>query len=270
MSALPEQQRFIPVCQLPTILETDQNTPLTWDFDLPPTIEQDRIVVDAHRVARLQRVAAFSSSHVISYQGETTTYTPTINGVNANGTATAGFAGQLQKAPRSEEHLHDEFPFKLVMQNAGKTKTLHALNKAEIVQAVTDRDAEQSREQAWAQQLNSALTASMRSTARKHLVTRAPGPIAAIHTAYAGITSGNLVVNIATHDTAGTAYSLTTAGVVWITSLAIHAGFNRDTVGSSLLKEWRWTLNPLQSIQADRYLAMDGLSRALPIITARK
>ncbi len=85
------------------------------------------------RLERIQRIAAFSSSHVVGYEGETTEHTPNIASVNLDGSLQAAASASVKKASKSNGRIRDSITDETYMLSHGTTRGVHELNKAEIV-----------------------------------------------------------------------------------------------------------------------------------------
>ena len=207
-------------------------------------------------------VAAFRQIHVGEYQGETTRFTPSVNGMNGHGEATAGFTGELREAETQQSDLRDDYRGAMgaiLMPTHGKTSPIARLNKAEIVSRVVDdkRDSGKTNEEAWARQLDSALRSSLRHAAHDHLVGRETSAFSRYWAkswyAYGVAVTG---IDIATGQapTMLGALAATTATAVLVRETSI-----RHTVGESMIAERRLSSTAVSREQWDRYAAAAAL-----------
>ena len=265
------EHTYIPVNEVPRGDDIHGDDILSWDFELPSSVDAERVVVDYDNLAKIQRAASFRSSHVYSYQGETTQYTPSISGASSDGTATAGSTAHITIAETQQSELLDDHPHdRKIMQNYGQTRTLHALNKAEIASDISDirRRKDISREEAWAKVLNASLGESLRDTSKQHLMDRGHTILKA---AYVGVYGYN-GANIAMNDFEPIAVTSTAVGMAIVGAAVV--GFesmkNVSEHGESLLSERRLSmLAYIGDFQPEKYIATNALTRALPVIRCR-
>lgn len=264
-------EKWIPISELPGHQEADENARVTWDFELPPTVDAERLVLNTRMLGRIQNAAAFSTSHVVSYQGETTQYTPGINGINSDGTAQASMTGQLKKAPKTHTHIHDELapgPYsERLMHQYFKTATINGLNKAELASTVADgRDTNKSREARWADAIDDALSQSLRESAKEHLLKRQSARSNLLDTAFYGMSIFSLIDSTIDHDVTFPAIMAGTIGSI----ITMQELFMKHVTGQSLSRDRRWSLAFLSDAQPDRYALASALTRAGTLIQARK
>lgn len=147
--------------------------PIVWGLTPPSSVDPERLEINTTAWRRLQKVGAMSASVVIEHQGETTTFTPGINGTNADGTATATKAGVTKKADKSKSKIirPREIP-KFIENESGRPVVFHDVNKAELASSVSDevRSSDKGRDTIWASQLNLALQDSFRRGSRQYLM----------------------------------------------------------------------------------------------------
>lgn len=167
---------YTPITELVSA-DQDPSSALTWDFSLPPSLDAERLEIDLTKISRFQKVGYFSATHVMEYTQDSQQSTPAINGINADGTASAVASKAITITPVQRVHLHDEFR-SAAMSNYGKTAGIHELNKDQIVRRVVDakENTGKSREELWAAQLNDALNQSLAEGAKSHLITRVDIP----------------------------------------------------------------------------------------------
>lgn len=251
----------------------DDDTKLTWDFSLPPHLDQERIIVNGAQLGRILSVGAFRSLHINEYQGKTTQVTPEINGITASGEATAGLKVHVDRAELQQHGMMDDFggiDGSFVMRFSGKTRVIAKLNKPEIASRVVDdkRDKGLSSEEAWARQLNTAVNKSIRATAKKHLAGREENrAMSMFGRLYYPFVMAGTTLNIADHGMSTMPLTFVAGSVVCI---AVQEYANRMVTGESTLEHRRWSLTSFTPEQLDRYAAVQALTRVVPLIRAKK
>lgn len=257
--------------QIPSIAETPYN-PVTWDFQLPPSVDAERLEVNVDRIKKITKVGYFLGHHIVGYQGEVTSVTPGIAGINQDGTAISSGVASVNKAPVSDSRIIDEYPgVPTIMRRYHRTTAVHKLNKSEIASRVVDRkrDSGVSSETAWAKELNSALAESIRDASSQHLLDRNKFPILnRIDATVVTLLGGNAVFDlVANSDTSFLIWFSATMGL----RAAVDQGIRLlDNVESGLygvpLGDKRNSLTFSIDYQIDRHLAVSALSRMGPLI----
>lgn len=267
-------ERYTPLSEVPPVHEALESTLVTWNFNLPPTIDTERLVINNRYISRLCKVAAFRAVHIGEYQGERTIFTPGINGMDARGNATASFAGSLQQAERQQSSIVDDYSVgeigRDLMASHGKTRLTAALNKAEIVSRIVDarQDANVSRERAWADELNVAIGQSIREGARQHLVGREEHIMSKYwQRGYYLLTGGNIVTDLALRDQSMLPGVFIGLAALFVTmdEFALRRSYDKP-----LFDERRWSLTTMGAEQWDRYVAVQALSRTSSVIKVRE
>lgn len=269
-----DNHRFVPLGELPGYDQFDPEADkLSWDFSLPPTIDQERIVLDTHSLSRQQNIGAIRSSHFTEYRGGSTEYDVEVTGINHDSTASAGKASVSKQADVSASGIQDDLSGfgSYLMRDYFKTQSIHHLNKDEIASMVVElRDEKQvSREQAWAKVLNSAVRNSMNDAAYQHLVDRKSVPMRVLDGAVIGANGGNIGADIVMHDPQMAGYLVGILGACYALTLGASTFMNKCSYGDTFLKERRWSLMPWGGWQPDRYIALCGLGRVSPLIRYR-
>ncbi len=273
---MSKNERFVPISDIPSSDSFSMGDRLTWDFTLPQVVDAERIVVDTGLLRGIQCIADFRSSHVVEYTGATTRYTPNVGSLGADGSATLGMAGQVQKAPLGVTSMLDDYGSNIIMKNAGQTRTVHGLNRSELLSRVVDdlrgsreKGRAVTREEVWAEQLNEAMSRSVRDASRKHLMGRnaVRGTIIDAATYAWGI--GGTAQLVAEHSPFASVIVGTLAGMTALT-LGVESYMYRRFYGSTLLGERRWSMAFLGGMQPDRHLAVSALTRAMPLVRARR
>lgn len=263
----------IPISQLPSYDEKDDDTSVTWDFRLPPHVDAERLVLDLGHLRRIMAVAALRSIHIGEYNGQATTFTPGISGVDGQGTATAAVSGQLNPTEISKTYLIDDYTEsadKFLMQYNGKTRVAAKLNRTAIVSNVVDLKRERglSSEAAWARQLNAALAESVRDGAREHLVGREESWFRKwfFRGGYSGL-SVMTGVDMYLEQTSSRPATYLAIGALWT---AAHLAIEMNaTKNKNLASERRYSLTPFSGEQWDRYAAVQGMTRIAPMVRAK-
>lgn len=254
---------YVPVTELD---ELTPETPVRWNFSLPPSIDAERITLNISRLNTLHRIGGVAGSVIYDYQGERTEYTPGITGINADGTAAATTAGAVHKAEETDTNLLELFP-PFIQRQYGKVIAAYGLNKAEMVSTISDavRSGKTDREQIWAQQLDKTLRTSVRKAGRENLITRNPLFIKALDTFW--LTSG---ISVYATDILSQHVNPWDAAFpfAWSVNLGVQLLTNRLQTGDTLIKERRWSMAP-NGFQPDRYIALSALSRYHGLVKAR-
>lgn len=269
-------EKYIPISDLPSFSDVspvdiaEGRVPaFAWDFALPETIDKDRIHLNAWAVRRLHKVGAFSGAVVLDYQGEQTTFTPGVSGINADGSAIASKAGVLQEAPKSTAKLVDDpdipSPFR---HTYGRSVAVLKVNKTEAVSNISDRIREKgvTREEAWAHVLNTSIRDAYNQAAREHLVDRTWGFLRRFEYAAFSIVGATMTSSIV--EGRGTVDPLIWAGLqAAVTS--IDGKLLKDITGGSHIRDKRWSVF-LRGHQSDRYVAFRVASVATPLLVVKK
>jgi hypothetical protein len=265
-----------PLSELPSFAEyerTEEAIPLSWDFDLPSSVDTERIEINMAQLGRLQKVAAFSANHVFSFQGEVTEYHPIIQGMNIDGTAIlARRLLRTSKPEPSKVELVDPHPDYGVMASSFSTDATHRLNKSEIVRVVSDirNRTEKSNEQVWAEVLDDHLQDSIRDAARLHLLSRQHWTTRMIEVMPLVGLSLISAIRVAEGRDPSEEF-LENAAILsgmHILALSAMSVARKIGYGETFLSERRWSA--FMYMQPDRYLALDALTRAIPLVKVRK
>ena len=267
VESLPRSSDFEPADML-SFWDRDNPHALLWDFNLPSNVDSERIVVNGKALRRLQRVGAVSCSIIREYQGEVSTFTPGINGMQADGTALATKAGHAEKKPLGEAKTAiDPSISKLIHGTNGRAVLIQSFNKPELASQVSDRvhTGSKTREQAWTERLNTAFEMTFRSGAREMLINQENKPLRYLgyylysNIPILGIESFvNQEVNY---------YPAMLSGVYGIEFL--RQALKARTVNESVTQNRRWSAFPYD-YQPDRYLAVNALSRLYPVFSCQK
>lgn len=236
---------------------------------MPPSVDAARLRLNMDALKRYHRVGAMSSGIVLEYQGDTTDFTPDVSGINADGSAIASRAGVLKKADKSKPAVIDPLDIpRYASREFGKPVVVHRLNKPEMAQNISDGvcNRGQTREEAWAQQIDASLRDSFRRAGRKHLKRRADLLAANVDYVICGAVGAFMAADAASGHVPISG-ALAWAGGQGVITGVQAAWLKRDT-GSTHLSEKRWSLLFSQH-QPDRYLALKGLSRVYPLVSTR-
>lgn len=255
---------LISISDLPSFKEVGFDTPVTWDFDLPPNLDTERIVLNASGLRYIQRVAAFDSNHIVSYTGDISSFTPNIGGVQSDGTAIATKAGVFKKAPGHKMELLDPTDDAGLMRSYFGTRAVHALNKSEIASNVANgRQGKLSREQRWANELDDSLSISLRRSCKQHLLDRQDRIAKILDSGmYCGVISPLIVGN--------PEYIGLVVGIGAALNASISSRTNAKSYGETFIRDRRWSLAFFGGMQPDRYLAATALTHTTSLISARK
>lgn len=259
----------VPVSELPTIEQVDFSSrenrpPMTWNFELPPSLDTERISVDMRYLGLVHKIGALSTTSVFSEQGDTSTFDYQINGINFDGTATmSGKEVRTKIAEKQRNAIGDaDNPLvRHILKDYGKTTTSHILNKSELARLVSDEryKTQQPSEKLWANQLDESLQASIRGAARKHLLGRATGVDYAAEAIQWGVILGLTLPHFANGPAEGVANLIDFTVINRGTILGLNSLRNKKLTGNTMLGERRFSL--FSEMQPDRYIALDALTR---------
>jgi hypothetical protein len=268
-------KQLIPVTELPNLygegtLTGDEN--ITWDFHLPGYLDAERIVLDSAHLRRIQKIAGFSTNHVVSYDGEKPEVQPAITGIAADGTALAGFISLAKETIRSRQELVDGYT-KDLMTNYFDTAVRNELDKSQIISKIIKRrermdDSRTTNEQLWAEEIDTYLQLSIRRAARKHLLGRGMIRAKVGEALNDAVIAGAIVYNTMIGDVAVTAVFAGTFAIQRAILIAHESGANYAQYGETFLRNRRWSL--FMEMQPDRYLALDALTRVNSLIKVKK
>jgi hypothetical protein len=263
-------EKWVPVSELPSAHEVDEITQLTWDFNFPPTLDTERIVFNTRMLGRIQSAAAFRTTHVLSYEGERTEYTPGVSGINFDGTARATMSSQINRAPTVRTRNHDELAAgpqtDELMKSYFKTDTVNELNRTELAAKVADNQNDnKTREQKWASVVDNALKLSLRESAAQHLLKRQSMNVHVLDAFIYGSSYG-VATAAAIEGNALLVSSIASGAIVIAAAQEITV---KNMTGELLVPYRRWSTSILGGAQHDRYLLASSLTRAGTLIRAR-
>lgn len=275
--------RMIPISELPTREDVDEAEafhsanalpPVIWDFGLPPTVDTARLQLNLSALRRLHVVGALSSSVICAYQGETTSFTPGVSGVNSNGTAIASSAGTLLKAEKSKSDLIELVPIPpMFAGQVGKPIAVHRINKAEMAQNISQaiRETHKSKEEAWAEGLSDSLHHSFRNLGKQHLLHHTHRAGRYVDYALYGVLGFAFFNHISQGNPSLSGELYTPASWLALQSMRtiMDASLLKKMTGYSRIDEKRWSLFAWGH-QADRYLALSALNSTTSLIKSRK
>ncbi len=267
--------RELPLASVPNYDQYDPEIDkISWDFSLPSSLDQERVVLNTTQLNRLQKIGAFRSSHFFEYRGGVSQYDTSIAGINRDGSGVAGKSLLVEESDLSESNLRDDATGllgKALMRDHFRTSTIHKLNKDEIASRVVDYKQEKniSREEAWAKLLNMAVRQSMNESAYRHLVKRAHISKQTLDATVIGMNAGVIINNTLEHDPVAVGTTAGILGMCYALTVAGAAIINKTFEGETYFSERRWSLMPFGGWQPDRYLAFSGLSKVSPLIRYR-
>lgn len=266
-----------PVTELPTYGDIDAHNlldwnlpPVIWDYQLPPTVDAERLQLNVTALKRYHRVGAITTSIITQYEGDTTQFTPGIGGLSADGTAIASRTGVYIPADKSDPSVIDRLDMPSFMRSSfGRPIITHRLNRPELANAVTDtmQKGRTTREQAWADALNDALQDSFRRSGKEHLLNRCIKPLRYFDYAAYTVWGGSVAGTIALNDT------VPVLGIgIWAGWHGLFTAFqaysNKSVTGHHSIDEKRWSIF-YGNQQSDRYLALNALIRVSDLIKVR-
>lgn len=268
ISELPQMQEVVSGTHDPGNLDM---YPLIWGVEMPTHVDTERMQVNVSRLQKMHKIGAFITSAIASYQGEVTESVPHIAGVDASGQAVASKTSVTRKAEKSKGSIGDITKTGNSMVDAcfGTAVALHRVNKAEIASNVADEI--QSRKssdstQLWARELDDALRQSMRTAGREQLLAKGKNKFLIGMSGFVVFLGGKGVV-----ESLGSPENLALGSLTYMIHQAIpeiefkNQGLPRK---EPLLKR-RWSVFPYE-LQADRYVALDALTRLPGLVRAQK
>lgn len=262
--------RYVPITELPSLAqfadeitnegEVEMLSPMvTWDIELPPYINTDRIELNMSRIEKIHRIGSFVASFVTEYSGQKTRVEPTIVGMNGDGTAIAGKKSIVTKGNLSNSAVQlvngAQDASELTQLSYGKAIIQHKLNSAEIEQNVMSRrPTSKTRDGIWAEELARGLADSYRNSAATHLG-RSSRASKLFDGGFASVVAGGTV-----HEISAGAPPTLLIGVV--ASMGVVAGLQQVLASKEglSLHDRRWSLVS-NFFQPEAYFAIDALSR---------
>jgi hypothetical protein len=262
-----------PISELSTYAKNEhQPARITWDVELPSSIDTERIAINTGHLSRVQKIAAFSSNHVFSFQGQQAEFEPSVAGINLDGTAVFGLGASItREADPSREQLVDPKSDDGAMKSNFTTEVHHRLNKAEMARLVSEIKDKRglSGEEAWAFVLDYHFQMSIRRAAQLHLLEREPTMMRVFEPGLYGLLIAGCALSVQP-------MSIETAGFMGTTAAAVlmvlgHASESVDMkgrFGQTFLKDRRWSM--FIRSQPDRYVAMSALTRVNRLVKVAK
>ena len=262
---------FTPVSEL---AEYDDGR-ISWGLTLPEYAPVDQIGVNIKRLGRLARLGGFNSLKINGYRGDITSVSPEINDVDESGQATAGMRASVTKAPLQKSgvekpDLYEEEFYEYFWPNG----TI-SVNVAAVDERVAEKRGLRSGS-VWADEINSAVKLGIRDSTSRHLLENPPSYIKAklateplldtfvfyyIYNKFMGVGP----------DVSFTDYLLffgATSGTISSTIYAAMYAAMPSIRDRPSVNERRFSL--FCGVHFDRAIAVNGLSRALPLARALK
>lgn len=264
-----------PVTELPTFDQFDFNDhTLSWNFKFPEVVDAERIVVNTGLLRTIQRIGSIGSSHVYEYNGDTTQVSLGVNGVDQQGTATASRALTVKKAETQKSSVVDDLPIKDLMKDYFKAHSVHRVNKSEVLSNVVDKIRESggkaSREELWANEIDTAFRASMRESLIVHLMNRIDLRRQAFYSMVYASNASSILSSAMIGDMSISGVAMTTTTATAALFVGADTLMNKKLYGQTFLADRRWSLAFFGGWQPDRYLAATALLYTSPLVTARK
>jgi hypothetical protein len=241
---------FTPTAEL---VDLDHET-IAWDLALPDYAPSEAIGVHVPRLGRLARLGGFRTLRISGYSGDTTSVSPEIDSVDDHGVATSTMRASVTKAKRIK--LDELGPYRNAPQEYRWSDGGVSLNITEIDRIVGEKGGLR-KPDIWSSEINSALKLGVRQAAKQNLIENTSLGEKMVTPALLGFFT---VMALAFHDTEREV--LTAIGRSY---LYYHVGwtsiFNR--IQGRHIQDRRWSL--FEGIHLDRALAVNGISRALPL-----
>lgn len=270
--------KLIPLSELPSEHEgliADIPEPrLAWNFDLPGHVDQDRIMLNADHLRRLQKVASSVYTVVsINPEAEGPEYDATIKGINPDGSAIAGLTRKVREADPSKNNTIYEFSSPYIHDRYGSFIDVHLLNKQAMVQEVVDMKSRHSSssEEAWATVIDSHLQKSVRQSAKEVLFDRSSHRERFLRSweyGWFAFVCGNMINDAAQGSAVGASLNAGVIAAVYAMNLSRDTKFNKELIGEGLLEKRRWSL--FTESQLDRYVALNALTRVNSLVKVVK
>jgi hypothetical protein len=261
------KDNFVPISQLESGRAFDVDdfrggVPLLWNVSLPPTLDQDKILLDVDRLNLLHKIGCVAGSEVSTYDGERTTYSANIVDINTDGSAVAGKVSVAKKAETSKGSVFDADFDTPPIGMYGLSIARLQLNKPEIVSKVADRKQSQSldREQAWTIELNKAIRGSLNESVRKKLIKRSAASLIEI-----GYLGGIVTTSVLT---ANTAMLMSNYFIYEATTIGALSAISKFLCGRTNLDKKTWSLFAYS--HPDRYLAFTTLNASSRLLKVAK
>lgn len=264
----------VPLSVLPKLHEYDPDSALpnmSWNIDLPASLDTDRIVVNARHLRHIQKIASFDANHVFSFDGKQAEYDHSISGVNLDGTAMIGFSKKLTPAEKDKNSLYDFDRNNSLMRHYFKTTPLHTLNKPALVDSVVghrNRKDQITSEEAWALELDRHLQTDIRVAAYKHLIDRATQINRILDVVFATQVIDLMTIGVMTNNTADLIGSVGIYCSMNACLLGIDSIHNKQSEDNTWIKYRRWSL--FGHMQPDRYIATVALTHVNDLIQYRR
>jgi ribulose 1,5-bisphosphate carboxylase large subunit-like protein len=78
---------------------------VSFDGIVPEFVDQNQIGINLHAIHRLCRLGGIKNLHVVGVNGETSSFTPAVVGMDGKGHALAGWIGTKVEVPTHEVNL---------------------------------------------------------------------------------------------------------------------------------------------------------------------
>lgn len=264
--------KFESLSELPGLMDVDEqslvngHTPLVWDFNLPPHIDTEKLLINTRKIRQLHLVGAFTAGIVRSYEGETTTYTPGVDGVNPDGSAIASKTCVEHKADSHDSNLLDIYNFSNEYSKSyGKPIVMHRINRPETADKAVDMIREGTdQHEAWASSLDKSLKTSYQEMAKKHLLE--------VERESRGwkIVDGISTVNYAYGFATGSTLLMSLYVGFKLLNTAVDTSAMKMIYGDPCLDQRRHTLGFFGTSQPDRNLMLRGILSTGKLIKVRK
>ncbi len=231
-----------------------------WRVSWPDYAPVENILVNVDRLDRLAKLGGMRLLLISSHIGKITQISPEIDSVDKSGVASAAVKGSLSVAKTYKIAKLDPDDRRIPYESQW-SDAMVSLNIAEIDERIS-RMGKLRDPQAWASQLNKDLKAGIRKAAWKSLVSDAtrkymPLVVLAFENAFYGL------VALRT----GTTFEPSLAeeiGGYPLFSYAVSLSHNSYYGITPLHRPFKYSLIPNPAI--DRYIALNGLSRVLPLV----
>jgi len=257
------ESAYVPV----SVLAEADDSSLIWRLALPEYAPSEQIMVNVKRLGRLAHLGGMESLRVDGYAGDTTQVAPQVTSVDGQGAATAAAEGSVAKAETHKAgtsgFADPEIPYDYEW-----TRGAISLNVAELDERVGRRSKLRDPKE-WSKQIDRALRAGIRDSSWESLVGKAPLSYKLNGLPFFGsYAAGATITALAVHS-GGTQIFETFVGTDLFYCLLYRPLSNKFLLRQRQLqhKDMKHTLVPGPPL--DRYLAVNALSRTLPIVKPR-
>lgn len=271
-------ERFVPVSKIPSLAEAPPDARITFDYELPSKLDQDRICVDMRNLGLIQRSARIWQNSITEHTGKTTEYSPNVLGISLDGAALFGLGGSVKRAERGKGSIQDPPGVSArSMLNSYPTRVINSFNKPEINERFRDKTSSirgrKNQERSMANELSEAFTESMSAPLRAHLLNQGrlssnEASNALLRSMTSSLAAGGFLGMDLINMSPRTPSTIFTVAAFYLAGIVYSEYDNPGPPVFDRLRARRWSITPVDT-QPDRWLASNMLS-TLKVFKARK